>query len=420
MKIVKALFVPGSSAFYFDDQRAIKAGAPHDGVRLRRQARDPGIQGRPRRRRSPVHPAPPRGRELWPLGDCAAVQYSGAGGRDPLFLAADYLPLLETAHPPAPRRARGRPLPGDGRRLRDPGVRRPASPHRHPLRPVPGPAPRPGPRPASRIMAEVVCEEYGLPVVAERVPIFGQSGDDRYINADKMILKRVDVLPHALINNVDDKLGREGELLREYIGWLVDRIRTVRTDESYRADPPHRRLRHDRRRSAPSSPAASPTTWPRSSPWPPSSPSTSKARSTPRRSPARSSSSAAIRRELRGQGLQGQDRGRRVVQHLRGRRRFHRRPVLRHGPDQDARPRRHPEHHRERPLLPQARHGSLPGRHLQRDRRSRPGLRPRRRGRPGRAPAGQAGHGLRRRLHDRPQRDGARPGRAPGPDGKEA
>ncbi len=84
-----------------------------------------------------------------------------------------------------------------------------------------------------RIMAEVVCEEYGLPVVAERVPIFGQSGDDRYINVDKMIMKRVDVLPHALINNVKTKLGHEGELLREYVGWLVDRIRKVRTDPSY-------------------------------------------------------------------------------------------------------------------------------------------------------------------------------------------
>ena len=28
-------------------------------------------------------------------GDCTAVQYSGAGGRDPLFLAEQYLPYLE-------------------------------------------------------------------------------------------------------------------------------------------------------------------------------------------------------------------------------------------------------------------------------------------------------------------------------------
>ena len=28
-------------------------------------------------------------------GDCAAVQYSGAGGRDPLFLAKDFIPVIE-------------------------------------------------------------------------------------------------------------------------------------------------------------------------------------------------------------------------------------------------------------------------------------------------------------------------------------
>ena len=85
-----------------------------------------------------------------------------------------------------------------------------------------------------RLMAEVVCEEYGLPVIAEPVPIFGQTGDDRYDNADKMILKGVDVLPHALINNVDEKLGRNGEKLREYIRWLAQRIRDFRPDPSYR------------------------------------------------------------------------------------------------------------------------------------------------------------------------------------------
>lgn len=28
-------------------------------------------------------------------GDCAAVQYSGCGGRDPLFLAKDFIPVIE-------------------------------------------------------------------------------------------------------------------------------------------------------------------------------------------------------------------------------------------------------------------------------------------------------------------------------------
>jgi methylaspartate ammonia-lyase len=82
-------------------------------------------------------------------------------------------------------------------------------------------------------MAEVVRDEYatGLPIVP--VPMFVQSGDDRYDNVDKMILKRADVLPHGLINNVDTALGRDGGLFLEYVGWVRDRIVALRDDPSY-------------------------------------------------------------------------------------------------------------------------------------------------------------------------------------------
>ena len=87
-----------------------------------------------------------------------------------------------------------------------------------------------------KLKCEIISEEYQLPVIPERVKIFGQSGDDRYTNADKMILKQVDALPHALINNIEDKLGRNGEKLREYIRWLADRIIKLRPREDYRPD----------------------------------------------------------------------------------------------------------------------------------------------------------------------------------------
>jgi methylaspartate ammonia-lyase len=63
--------------------------------------------------------------------------------------------------------------------------------------------------------------------------MFVQCGDDRYDNVDKMILKRADVLPHGLVNNVDTKLGRDGNLLLDYIGWVRDRIVALRDDENY-------------------------------------------------------------------------------------------------------------------------------------------------------------------------------------------
>ena len=65
------------------------------------------------------------------------------------------------------------------------------------------------------------------------MPIFTQSGDSRYENADKMIIKEAQVLPHGLINNVEDKLGYEGEKLEEYVDWLRNRIIKLRRDKSY-------------------------------------------------------------------------------------------------------------------------------------------------------------------------------------------
>ena len=232
MKITKALFVPGSSAFYFDDQRAIKDGAGHDGFFYTGSPVTPHFKS--------VRIAGETVSILLILengavagGDCAAVQYSGAGGRDPLFLAADYLPLLETRIRPLlegrdigsfrSMAAEFENLEFDGRRLHT-AVRYGLSQALLQARAFD----------LHRLMAEVVCQEYGLPVIAEPVPIFGQTGDDRYNNADKMILKGVDVLPHALINNVDEKLGRNGELLREYVRWLAQRIRDFRPDPSYR------------------------------------------------------------------------------------------------------------------------------------------------------------------------------------------
>jgi len=88
----------------------------------------------------------------------------------------------------------------------------------------------------NKLKTEIICEEYKQPVIPERVKIFAQSGDERYLNADKMILKEVDALPHALINNVEDKLGRNGEKLREYLRWLVNRIKKLRRSNSYHPD----------------------------------------------------------------------------------------------------------------------------------------------------------------------------------------
>jgi methylaspartate ammonia-lyase len=231
MKILKAIFSPGVSAFFFDDQRAIKAGAAHDGFVYRGTPVTPGFTSvRQAGQSVSVNLLLEDGSVA--AGDCAAVQYSGAGGRDPLFLTSEYIPFLNRhIKPRLEGRAIGtfRAMAGEFETLEIEG-RRLHTAVRYGLSQALLQA-----RALERrlLMAEVVAEEYGLTIDLRRVPVFGQSGDNRYENTDKMILKGVDVLPHALINNIEEKLGRNGEKLGEYIRWLVGRIRALRVSDAY-------------------------------------------------------------------------------------------------------------------------------------------------------------------------------------------
>ena len=165
-------------------------------------------------------------------GDCAAVQYSGAGGRDPLFLAKDFIPIIDKYIKPELVGKEANDFRGlckmmeaiqvEGKRLHT-AIRYGVS--QAILDAVA--------RATGRLMCEVVADEYGCTVSDAPIPVFTQSGDDRYDNSDKMIIKGAQVLPHALINNIDTKLGRDGGKLLEYVAWLSNRIQTKRVDPSY-------------------------------------------------------------------------------------------------------------------------------------------------------------------------------------------
>jgi methylaspartate ammonia-lyase len=73
-------------------------------------------------------------------------------------------------------------------------------------------------------VAELICEEYGLPLPVDPVPIHAQCGADRYAGADKMIARRVASLPHTLVDNIPEQLGEDGQILLEYARWLRERI----------------------------------------------------------------------------------------------------------------------------------------------------------------------------------------------------
>ncbi len=231
MKIIDVICSAGRTGFYFDDQRAIKQGAGHDGTFYIGQPVTDGFRSiRQAGESISVMLVLEDGQIAY--GDCAAVQYSGAGGRDPLFLAEDFIPVIDTHIKPRlvgmeADNFRGlcammEAIEVDGKRLHT-AIRYGIS---QALLDAVAKA-------SGRLMCEVVADEYGCAVSETPIPVFTQSGDDRYNNVDKMIIKGAAVLPHALINNVEEKLGAKGEKLAEYVAWLRDRILNFRTNDQY-------------------------------------------------------------------------------------------------------------------------------------------------------------------------------------------
>ena len=231
MKIEKVVCSAGRTGFFFDDQKAIKAGAKSDGAAYIGEAMTPGFEKiRQAGESISVMLILEDGQVAY--GDCAAVQYSGAGGRDPLFLASNFIPVIEKYVAPVLEGKEAdnfkalaeevEKVEVDGKRLHT-AIRYGVS---QAILDAVAKATR-------RLMCEVVADEYGTTVSEKQIPIFTQSGDNRYENADKMILKGAAILPHALINNVETKLGRDGSILREYVEWLRDRIIALRPTEDY-------------------------------------------------------------------------------------------------------------------------------------------------------------------------------------------
>jgi methylaspartate ammonia-lyase len=231
VQVTGLLTVPGRAGFFADDQAAIRAGASHDGFTYAGPPHTSGFRA--------VRQAGEAVSVLLLLedghvahGDCAAVQYSGVGGRDAVFIAAsacDDIARAVVPHLQGVELSDFRGLAGvidhleiDGRRLHTAiryGVTQAlldAVAHSRRL-----------------TMAEVVRDEYNTAVALAPVPMFTQCGDNRYENVDKMVLKESAVLPHGLVNHVATKLGSHGELLAAYVEWVRDRVLALRTSGQY-------------------------------------------------------------------------------------------------------------------------------------------------------------------------------------------
>jgi len=221
---------PGLGGFFFDDQAAIRAGAVRDGGTYRGTALTPGYS-------SVRVPAESVSVMLVlddgyvATGDCASVQYSGVAGREPRLHAEELSRRLETELAPL---LRGLELSSFREaaeavelRIEALGLGRAAA-YGVSQALLDAAAHHAG----HHLMSRVVTTEWGLSDDLAPVPLYCQSGEERYDNVDKMIMKDVPVLPHGLINHAG-LVGPGGEQVVTYVRWVRDRIAALATHPGY-------------------------------------------------------------------------------------------------------------------------------------------------------------------------------------------
>ncbi|MEM3404175.1 MAG: methylaspartate ammonia-lyase [Nitrososphaeria archaeon] len=221
MKIKHAMAVAGLGGFYYDDQTAIRKGAIQDGfiylgktiTKGYKSIRQPG---------EVVSIILVMEDNSIAYGDCCAVTYSGVAGREPLFTAQKYVPIIRRNVLPKLKGLSLSSFKNDvqefdtmmigGRRLHAAiryGVTQ-AILDAHACS-------------SNLTKAEVIAKAYQLSVCKKEIPVLVQTGEERYMQADKAILKRADVLPHGCFNTLQS-IGTRGKKLIRYAIWLKRRI----------------------------------------------------------------------------------------------------------------------------------------------------------------------------------------------------
>jgi methylaspartate ammonia-lyase len=266
--ITKVLAVPAVGAGYYEDLAALQPEGMPMPERFTTAPVTPGFRAvREVAEAVSVGLMLDDGRIAW--GDCVAVSYSGKSGRDPVFrteeglatiqrtvapmlegqaldgfrrLAAEVDALAETVEVtrplPLPQPVRGE---GVSRRALLSAPARAVQAARGATEAMERVAEERQVHTAIRYgvsqallgavalargisMAEVIAEEWDLVLADTPVPIHAQSGSERYHNAEKMIVRRIASLPHALVDDVAEQLGEDGAELTRYIRWLRERI----------------------------------------------------------------------------------------------------------------------------------------------------------------------------------------------------
>ena len=231
MVIRDVLCAVGRSGYFNKDLAAIKKGPKADGFIYLGKPTTPGF-------RDIVQPGEAISVMLVledgqvAFGDCVDVILTGLAGRDPLFQARDHLPIVQGGLRDL---LRGRTLDGFVPLAAEIERYEHASKRLHT-------AVRYGVTQAllhavalaERVtMAEIIAKEYGCPLPEQPVPILASCLTHDYDQIDRMIMKRVELLPHSSFHIAERDLGRDGEKLLAYAARLAQRVEAL-GDPGYR------------------------------------------------------------------------------------------------------------------------------------------------------------------------------------------
>src|SRR5687767_6770083 len=226
MKIKDVICAAGRSGYMHRDLLAIKAGkAKPNGSLYEGQPMSPGFT-------HIIEPATIISVMLVledgqvAFGDCADVILAGVAGRDPAFNARDHIDYVRTEVAAA---LRGRDVSTfktnaeemdkfqvGGKRLHTAiryGVSQ-ALLHASALA-------------HKQTMAEVIAREYGSTIATAPIPILASCHKDDAGQLDRVILKRVELLPHASFQIVAEHVGLQGEKLAAFVRRVANRCKEI-------------------------------------------------------------------------------------------------------------------------------------------------------------------------------------------------
>jgi methylaspartate ammonia-lyase len=76
-------------------------------------------------------------------------------------------------------------------------------------------------------MTEVIAREYGSTIATAPIPILASCHKDDHGQLDRVILKRVELLPHASFQIVSEHVGLQGEKLMAFVKRVAGRIKAI-------------------------------------------------------------------------------------------------------------------------------------------------------------------------------------------------